>query len=93
MKAVWNGEIIAESNNMVLVEGNRYFPPESVRRRYFLTSDTHTTCSRKGEASYFSLSVNGQVNSDAAWYYPQPIQAAIEIKDRVAFWKGVDISE
>ena len=85
--------MIAESNDTVLVENNHYFPRASVQDRYLLPSDTHTTCPWKGKASYFSLLVNGQVNTDAAWYYPQPMPAAMEIKDRVAFWKGVEISE
>ncbi|MDH5359675.1 MAG: DUF427 domain-containing protein [Gammaproteobacteria bacterium] len=93
MKARWHGELIAESNDTVLMENNHYFPRASVQDRYLLPSDTHTTCLWKDKASYSSLLVNGQVNTDAAWYYPQPMPAAMEIKDRVAFWKGVEISE
>jgi uncharacterized protein (DUF427 family) len=93
MKAVWNGKLIAESEDTVVVEGNHYFPVESIVEEYFLPSDTHTTCPWKGEASYYSLSVDGKVNPDAAWFYPQPKEAALEIKDRVAFWKGVEVRE
>ena len=91
MKATWNDSVIAESNDTVVVEGNHYFPAESVNRAYLEPSDTHTTCPWKGEASYYSLTVNGQTNKDAAWYYPAPREAAAEIKDRVAFWKGVKV--
>jgi len=91
MKATWNDAVIAESNDTVVVEGNHYFPAESVNRAYLEPSDTHTTCPWKGEASYYSLTVNGQTNKDAAWYYPVPRVAAAEIKDRVAFWKGVKV--
>lgn len=93
MKALWNGEIIAESNNTVVVEGNHYFPPESLKREYFKPSDKKTTCSWKGEASYYTLEVNGKENPDAAWYYPEPKEAASTIKGRIAFWRGVVIKE
>ena len=93
MKATWNDAVIADSNDTVVVEGNHYFPPESVNRAYLEPSDLHTTCPWKGEASYYSLTVNGETNKDAAWYYPAPKEAAAEIKDRVAFWKGVKIEE
>ena len=89
MKATWQGATLAESNETVMVEGNHYFPTDSIRREYFSESDTHTTCPWKGEASYYDISVNGEVNKDAAWYYPDPKQAAANIKNRVAFWKGV----
>ncbi len=89
MKAVWNGVTVAESDDTVVVEGNHYFPIESVRADVLRPSDTHTTCPWKGEASYYSLEVDGQVNESAAWYYPEPKPAASEIKGRVAFWMGV----
>jgi uncharacterized protein (DUF427 family) len=91
MKAIWNNTILAESDNTVVVEGNHYFPAESVKREYFDESPTHTSCPWKGEASYYSVTVDGQVNKDAAWYYPEPKPAAAEIKNRVAFWRGVKI--
>ena len=89
MKATWQGATLAESDETVVVEGNHYFPADSIRREYFSESDTQTTCPWKGEASYYDISVNGEVNKDAAWYYADPKQAAAQIKDRVAFWKGV----
>lgn len=91
-KAVWNGAVIAQSDATVVVEGNQYFPPDSVAREYLTGSDTHTTCPWKGEASYYSLVVDGRTNTDAAWYYPAPKDAAAEIRDHVAFWKGVEIT-
>jgi len=93
MKATWNGQIIAESTNTVVVEGNHYFPKESIDSSYFKSSDNHSTCPWKGLASYYSLEVDGTTNQDAAWYYPEPREAAAEIKDHVAFWKGVTVSE
>jgi uncharacterized protein (DUF427 family) len=90
--ARWNGTVIAESDDTVVVEGNHYFPRSAVRAEVLLPSDTHTVCPWKGTASYFSLSVDGQVNPDAAWYYPEPKEAAAQIKDRVAFWKGVQVT-
>lgn len=93
MKAIWNGQVIAESDETVIVENNHYFPKESVKKEYLADSQTHTTCPWKGLASYYSLTVDGQTNTDAAWYYPEPKPAASQIKDRVAFWKGVKISE
>jgi uncharacterized protein (DUF427 family) len=92
MKAVWNGELIAESDDTVVVEGNHYFPPDSVRSELFEDSGTHTTCPWKGEASYKTLVVDGKRNPDAAWYYPEPKDAAAEIRDRYAFWHGVEVS-
>jgi uncharacterized protein (DUF427 family) len=89
MKATWHGATLAESDGTVVVEDNHYFPAASIRREYFSESDTHTTCPWKGEASYYDISVNGETNKDAAWYYPEPKQAAANIKNRVAFWKGV----
>ena len=90
-KAIWNGAVLAESDQAVVVEGNYYFPPESVRSEYFRPSETHTTCPWKGLASYRTIEVNGQQNPDAAWYYPEPKTAAAQIKDCVAFWKGVQV--
>jgi uncharacterized protein (DUF427 family) len=89
MKTTWRGATLAKSDDTVIVEGNHYFPPASIDREYFSESETHTTCPWKGEASYYSITVNGEVNKDAAWYYPNPKEAASNIKDRIAFWKGV----
>ncbi len=91
-KAIWENTVIAESNDTVEVEGNKYFPPESLSKEYFKPSGTTTVCPWKGTASYYSLEVNGKRNPDAAWYYPSPKDAAKQIKDRVAFWRGVQIS-
>ncbi len=93
MKAIWNNETIAESNKTIVVEGNHYFPPESISKNFFESSEKHSTCPWKGEASYKSLSVNGASNPDAAWYYANPKPAAAEIKDYFAFWKGVEVLE
>ena len=90
--ATWNGTVLAESDDIVTVEGNAYFPRESVRDEVLRPSDTHTICPWKGTASYFSLDVGGRVNADAAWYYPTPKDAAKEITDHVAFWNGVKVS-
>jgi len=90
-KALWNGAVIAESEKTVVVEGNHYFPPGSVNRALLRESGTRTVCPWKGTASYFSIEVNGELNRDAAWYYPDPKAAAQEIKDHVAFWRGVTI--
>jgi uncharacterized protein (DUF427 family) len=89
MKATWNNVPIAESDETIVIEGNHYFPPDAIAKDYFQPSDTHTICPWKGEASYYNVVVDGQVNKDAAWYYPQPKDAAAEIKDYVAFWRGV----
>lgn len=91
VKAVWNGAVIAESDATVVVEGNHYFPRSAVYSAYLTASSTHTTCPWKGVASYYSLSVDGATNPDAAWYYPEPKSAAAEITDRIAFWKGVEV--
>jgi uncharacterized protein (DUF427 family) len=91
MRAVWNGVTIAESEQTVVVEGNHYFPPQSVNAEYLKESETHTVCPWKGEASYKTLEVGGERNPDAAWYYPAPKQAAAEIKDHFAFWNGVEV--
>ncbi len=90
-KATWNGVVLAESNNTEVVEGNQYFPADSVKREYFKESSTHSTCPWKGLASYYTIEVNGKENKDAAWYYPEPKDAAKQIKDHVAFWKGVEV--
>ena len=92
MKATWNAATLAESNDTVVVEGNHYFPAAVLNRQYFTESPTHSTCPWKGEASYYNVVVDGKENRDAAWYYPDPKAAAAQIKDRVAFWKGVAIS-
>ncbi len=90
-RAIWNGAVLAESDTFEMVEGNVYFPPEAVNRDYFADSGTHTTCPWKGLASYYTVVVDGTENKDAAWYYPAPKDAAKQIKDHVAFWKGVTI--
>jgi uncharacterized protein (DUF427 family) len=90
-KAIWKGAVLAESDRTQIVEGNQYFPPDSVHREYLKPSDTHTECPWKGTASYHDIEVNGERNTDAAWYYPAPRPAAAQIKDHVAFWKGVRI--
>jgi uncharacterized protein (DUF427 family) len=91
MKAIWNDAVLAESSDTVVVEGNHYFPSDSIEGEYFQESATHTICPWKGEASYYTVAVDGQVNKDAAWYYPDPKPAAAEIKNRVAFWRGVKV--
>jgi len=91
MKATWNGEVIAQSDDTVVVEGNHYFRSDSVNKEYFQPSSTHTICPWKGEASYYNVVVNGETNKDAAWYYPEPKDAAAEIKNRIAFWRGVKV--
>jgi uncharacterized protein (DUF427 family) len=92
MKATWNNQVIAESDDTIVVENNHYFPKESVKAEFLADSPTHTTCPWKGLASYYTLKVNGKENTDAAWYYPAPKDAAANIKDYVAFWKGVQIT-
>jgi uncharacterized protein (DUF427 family) len=91
MKAIWNGQVIAESDETVVVEGNHYFPADSINKEYFKASETHSTCPWKGVASYYSLDVNGTENQDAAWYYPQASELAKNIEGYVAFWKGVQV--
>ena len=91
MRAIWKGRVLAESDATRVVEGNHYFPPDSVRPEFFVESDTHTTCSWKGVASYKTIVVDGARNVDAAWYYPDPEPAAAEIRDHVAFWRGVEV--
>jgi uncharacterized protein (DUF427 family) len=92
MKAVWKDTVIAESDDTVMVEGNHYFPEASVNRQFISFSNHKSSCAWKGQASYYSLIVNGDVNPDAAWYYADPKEAAANIKGRVAFWKGVQVS-
>ncbi|MFQ5694637.1 MAG: DUF427 domain-containing protein [Terriglobia bacterium] len=90
-KAIWEGVVLAESNDTVVVEGNHYFPPESLKREHLEASGQTSICPWKGTASYYDIEVNGKVNRGAAWCYPEPKQAAQQIKDRVAFWKGVKV--
>ena len=91
-KATWNGAVLAESDATVVVEGNHYFPAESLHKEYFKESGTTSVCGWKGTASYYSLEVDGQENRDAAWYYPDPKPEAAQIAGHVAFWKGVTVS-
>ena len=93
MKAIWNGQLLAESVDTVVVEDNHYFPVSSLQIDFFVDSQHKSICPWKGEASYSSIVVDGKENKDAAWYYPAPKEAAKEIKDRVAFWKGVEVTE
>jgi uncharacterized protein (DUF427 family) len=91
MRATWNGATLAESDHTEVVEGNHYFPPESIRREHFRASDKHTVCSWKGTASYYDIVVGDEVNKDAAWYYPAPLPAAKQIAGYLAFWRGVRV--
>lgn len=91
MRATWHSTVLAESSDTIIVEGNHYFPAESIRSEHFRPSDKHTTCPWKGEASYYDIVVDKEVNQDAAWYYPEPKDAARQIEGRVAFWKGVKV--
>lgn len=91
--AIWNGAVLAESDRTEVVDGNHYFPPETLNRQHFRPSQTHTVCGWKGTASYYHLDVNGEINKDAAWYYPEPKAAARNIEGMVAFWKGVTVEE
>jgi uncharacterized protein (DUF427 family) len=90
-KATWNGAVLAESDATIVVEGNHYFPPSSLNRLYLVENGQHTTCFWKGVASYFDVVVDGKTNTAAAWYYPEPSAAAMQIKDYVAFWHGVRV--
>lgn len=92
MKAIWNNTLIAESDDTVLVEGNHYFPESALKREFVTFSNHKTSCPWKGQASYYSINVNGELNTDAIWYYPDPKPEAASIKGRVAFWKGVKVS-
>ncbi|HUF02849.1 MAG TPA: DUF427 domain-containing protein [Aridibacter sp.] len=93
MKAIWNGKTMAESDDTVVVENNHYFPADSIEDEYFRPSDTNTVCGWKGTASYYTIEVDGETNADAAWYYPDPKPEAENIRGRVAFWKGVKVTE
>lgn len=93
MKATWNGQVIAESDDTIVVEGNHYFPAESIKKEFYKESELKSVCPWKGTASYYSLNVDGQENKDAAWYYPEVSELAKGIKGRIAFWKGVQVSE
>ena len=93
MKAIFNGQTIAESNDTIVIEGNHYFPPDSLKKDFFKDSSTHSTCPWKCLASYYTVEVDGVANNDAAWYYPNPSVRAKEIKNYVAFWKGVKVTE
>ena len=93
MKATWENTVVAESTETIVVEGNHYFPPESIKKEYFLSSDTHTTCPWKGLASYYHVRVGEKSNPDAAWFYPEPKEAAKSIKGYVAFWHGVKVAD
>lgn len=93
MKAIWNGKVVAESDKTVIVEGNHYFPKDSINNEYFEETETNTVCGWKGTASYYTLNVDGEKNVDAAWYYPDAMDAAKNIENYVAFWKGVEVKE
>ncbi len=93
MKAIWNGTVLAESDATIVIEGNHYFPPASLHREHLQPSDHRTTCPWKGEAHYYSVAADGETNENAAWTYPAPKDAAAEIKDHVAFWRGVEVGE
>ncbi|CAN5640837.1 DUF427 domain-containing protein [soil metagenome] len=93
MKAIWNGAVLAESDNTVVVEGNDYFPPDSLNKEHFKPSDHQTVCGWKGTASYYDIVVNGETNKDAAWYYPSAKDDAKNIEGHIAFWKGVKVTK
>lgn len=93
MKAIWENTLLAESDKTIVVEGNHYFPPKSIKKEFYQASETHSTCPWKGLASYYDLRVGSSVNKDAAWYYPEPKDAAKSIKGYVAFWRGVNVTE
>lgn len=93
VRATWNGAVLAESDRTIMVEGNHYFPPNSIRSEYFRNSDSHTSCGWKGLASYYDVVVGSDVNKNAAWYYPTPKEAASKIAGYVAFWHGVKVRE
>jgi uncharacterized protein (DUF427 family) len=92
MRAIWNGTTLAESDDTVVVEGNHYFPADSLAREHFAPSDAHTVCPWKGTASYYDVVVGEERNPEAAWFYPEPKEAAAEIRDHVAFWRGVEVT-
>ncbi len=93
MKATWNDTVLAESEDTIVIEGNHYFPPDTVNKEFFKKSDTHSICPWKGKASYYSVEVNGKENKDAAWYYPDTKEMAKKFENYVAFWKGVEVKE
>lgn len=93
MKAIWNGQMLAESDDTIVVENNHYFPEDALNHEFFTKTDHRTTCPWKGLAHYYTVTVDGESNKNAAWYYPEPREAAKEIKDHVAFWRGVQITE
>ena len=93
MKAIFNKKVIAESDKTVVVEGNHYFPPASIKKKYFKPSDERSVCYWKGDASYYNVEVEGEVSPGGAWYYPHPSHAAARIKDYVAFWRGVEVTD
>lgn len=93
MKAYWNGQLLADSNDTIVIEGNHYFPADSLKKEFFKSSDSHTHCPWKGIASYYTIVVNGEENTDAAWYYAEAKDAAAGIKGYVAFWKGVKVEK
>lgn len=93
MKALWNNKIIAETKETIILENNHYFPFEAINEKYFEKSLTQTSCPWKGEASYYTIEVDGKINEDAAWYYPNPKAAAQSIKNHIAFWKGVVLEQ
>lgn len=90
-KAIWNGTVLAQSDDTVIIDGNHYFPPQSVDKQYFQETSTHTSCPWKGTANYYDIEVNGQINRDAAWFYPNAKEKAKHFEDYVAFWRGVQI--
>ena len=93
VKAIWNGAVLAESDQTIMVEGNHYFPPASIHQEYFVESDSHTICSWKGVASYYDIQVDGKTNNNAAWYYLAPQPAAEKITGHIAFWHGVQVRQ
>ncbi|GAB5551089.1 MAG: DUF427 domain-containing protein [Saprospiraceae bacterium] len=93
MKAIWNGQTIAESDDTIVIEGNHYFPPAALNQDFLTETDYESTCPWKGQASYYSIQVDGKKNENAAWYYPAPKEKAASIKDHVAFWKGVEVTK
>ena len=90
-KAIWNGTVLAQSDDTIIIDGNHYFPPQSVDKQYFQETSTHTSCPWKGTANYYDIEVNGQINRDAAWFYPNAKEKAKHFEDYVAFWRGVQI--
>ncbi|MAJ59968.1 MAG: hypothetical protein CBC48_08310 [bacterium TMED88] len=93
MKAIWNGQVIAESDDTVIVEGNHYFPGDAICKEYFSDCDHKTVCGWKGEASYYDVAVEGEINKASAWCYPDPKSEAAHIAGRIAFWRGVEVVE